>query len=165
MGNTEAAEHNQELMVKAEMLIRKPSDEVYEAFINPDMTTKFWFTKSSGRLELNHTIQWDWEMYGATDHVLVMALEENKRILVKSSDNTFIEWTFTAQPEHTTFVTIQHYGFNGNKDEVTNYAIDSMGGFTMVLCGLKAYLEHGICLNLVADKAPYAHINQSFKKG
>ena len=33
------------------MLIRKPVADVFEAFIDPDVTTKFWFTKSSGRLE------------------------------------------------------------------------------------------------------------------
>ena len=33
------------------MLIRRPVAEVFEAFANPDITTQFWFTKSSGRLE------------------------------------------------------------------------------------------------------------------
>jgi uncharacterized protein YndB with AHSA1/START domain len=33
------------------MLIRKPVADVFEAFVNPDITTKFWFTKSSGRLD------------------------------------------------------------------------------------------------------------------
>lgn len=36
---------------KVEMLIRKPVAEVFEAFINPVITTKFWLTKSSGRIE------------------------------------------------------------------------------------------------------------------
>ena len=36
---------------KTGMLIRKPVAEVFEAFVDPDITTKFWFTKSSGRLE------------------------------------------------------------------------------------------------------------------
>ena len=39
------AEHIQNPVVKEEMLIRKPVHEVFEAFINPDITTKFWFTK------------------------------------------------------------------------------------------------------------------------
>ncbi len=30
----------------------------------------------------------------------------------------------------------------------------------MVFCGLKALLEHNIALNLVADKAPDAHVNR-----
>ena len=33
------------------MLIRRPVADVFEAFINPDVTTRFWFTGSSGRLE------------------------------------------------------------------------------------------------------------------
>jgi hypothetical protein len=35
-----------------------------------------------------------------------------------------------------------------------------MGGYTMVLCGLKALLEHNVILNLVADKAPDHHVRQ-----
>jgi len=50
-------------VTKTGMLIRKPLAEVFEAFINPDITTKFWFTKSSGRLEDGKQVQWDWEMY------------------------------------------------------------------------------------------------------
>jgi len=33
------------------MLIRKPVAEVFEAFTNPKITSKFWFTKGSGKLE------------------------------------------------------------------------------------------------------------------
>jgi uncharacterized protein YndB with AHSA1/START domain len=44
------------------MLIRKPVAEVFEAFVNPDITTKFWFIKSSGRLEAGKQVQWEWEM-------------------------------------------------------------------------------------------------------
>lgn len=33
------------------MLIRKPVSEVFEAFVNPDITSRFWFTKGSGRLQ------------------------------------------------------------------------------------------------------------------
>lgn len=41
---------------------------------------------------------------------------------------------------------------------MVNYAIDSMGGYTMVLCALKALLEHNITLTVVADKAPDNHV-------
>jgi len=33
------------------MLIRKLVAEVFEAFVDPAITTRFWFTKGSGRLE------------------------------------------------------------------------------------------------------------------
>ncbi|MEV1167923.1 hypothetical protein [Nonomuraea sp. NPDC049784] len=32
------------------MLIRRPPAEVFQAFADPDVTTRFWFTKSTGKL-------------------------------------------------------------------------------------------------------------------
>jgi uncharacterized protein YndB with AHSA1/START domain len=69
-------------VAKAEMLIRKPVAEVFEAFVNPDIITKFWFTKSSGRLEAGKQVQWEWEMYGASDLLDVKETEQDKRILI-----------------------------------------------------------------------------------
>lgn len=40
-------------------------------------------------------------------------------------------------------------------------ALDLMGGFALVLAGLKAWLEHGIALNLVADGHPHAGTSSS----
>ena len=88
--------------MKTGMLIRKPVTEVFEAFANPDITTKFWFTRGSGRLETGKQVQWDWEMY----------------------------------------------------DELVSQVADSAQGFSLVLAGAKAFLEHDIRLNLVADRYP-----------
>jgi len=152
---------NQTPVVQTEMLIRRPVEEVFEAFVNPDVTTKFWFTKSSGRLEAGKQIRWDWEMYGAWDYVTVEEIEQNKRILVEFSDQTTTEWMFESRANHTeTLVSITNTGFTGTGDEIVNVAIDSMGGYTMVLCALKALLEHNIMLNVVSDKAPDAHVNR-----
>jgi uncharacterized protein YndB with AHSA1/START domain len=147
-------------VVKSEMLIRKPVEEVFEAFINPEITTKFWFTKSSGRLEPGKHIRWDWEMYGVWDDILIKDIEQNRRILIESSDATEIEWVFTPRTDNETFVTIKQSGYKGSGDDIVNQAIDSMDGYTMVLCGVKAFLEHNVVLNLVADKAPDAHVKR-----
>ena len=37
-------------IVQAQMLIRRPVAEVFNAFADPAVTTKFWFSKSSGKL-------------------------------------------------------------------------------------------------------------------
>ena len=47
---------------KTGMLIRRPVAEVFEAFVDPEITTKFWFTQSGGRLEAGKQVQWEWEM-------------------------------------------------------------------------------------------------------
>ncbi|WP_127532917.1 SRPBCC family protein [Paenibacillus kobensis] len=145
-----------ELIIRAEMLIRKPVQQVYDAFIDPAVTSKFWFTRGSGKLEKGRTVEWHWDMYGAAAEVEVVDAVPNERIVIDWG--TKVEWTFTPQSESMTFVTITNSGFQGGEDEIVNQAIDAKEGFTIVLCGLKAYLEHGIELNLVADKAPHAHI-------
>ncbi len=146
-------------VVKAEMLIRKPAEDVFEAFANPDVTTQFWFTKSSGRLEAGKRVRWDWEMYGVGDELVVTAFEPNRRIAARwASDGTTVEWTFEEREGQGTLVTIANEGFSGTGDEVAAQAIDAMGGYTMVLCGAKALLEHGVRLNAVADKAPDANV-------
>jgi uncharacterized protein YndB with AHSA1/START domain len=139
------------------MLIRKPVGEVFEAFINPDITTKFWFTKGSGRLEAGKQVQWDWEMYNISVPVTVKAVEQNKRIVIEwpgYGGHTSVEWKFAPQQDGTTFVTVAESGFTGNGDELVKKTADSTQGFSLMLAGLKAYLEHNIQLNLVADRFP-----------
>ncbi len=144
---------------KAEMLIRKPASEVFEAFVNPAITSKFWFTKGSGRLQAGKKFRWDWEMYGHSVEVRVKAIKEDKRILIEwgaYGTPTTVEWAFTSRPDNTTFVSITNTGFSGDDDEVVKQALDSTEGFTLVLAGAKAFLEHNIILNLVADRFPDA---------
>lgn len=144
-------------IAKAEMLIRKPVTEVFEAFLNPEITTKFWFTKSSGRLEAGKHITWTWEMYNLSIQVVVKEIELDKRILIEWGNNgsmTTVEWIFTPYENDTTYVTITNSGFKGDGDKVVSDALDSKGGFTWVLAGLKALLEHDIELNAIADAFP-----------
>jgi hypothetical protein len=44
----------------------------------------------------------------------------------------------------------------GDGDELVKYATNSTQGFTRTLAGLKAFLEHNVRLNLVADRFPRA---------
>lgn len=145
-------------VAKTEMLIRAPVADVFEAFIDPERTSKFWFTRGSGRLEPGKQVRWDWDMYGVFADVDVKEVEPNKRILAEwggpDEPPTTVEWRFLTQSDGTTFVSITNSGFHGNGDEVVAQAIDAMGGFSLVLAGLKAWLEHGIDLHLVVDRFP-----------
>jgi uncharacterized protein YndB with AHSA1/START domain len=144
-------------ITKTGMLIRKPVANVFDAFINPDFTTQFWFTKSSGRLEVGKQVQWEWEMYEVSAAVTAKIIEPNKRIVIEwpgYSGPTTVEWIFTPLEEDKTFVSISETGFLGSGDELVKQVTDSTQGFTLVLAGLKAFLEHNIQLNLVADRYP-----------
>lgn len=145
---------NNSTVAKAKMLIHRPVSEVFEAFINPEITTKFWFTKSTGKLASGKHVEWTWEMYDATVSVFVKSIEANKTIIIEwgnYQEKTTVEWTFKQLDNNSTFVTIVNSGFIGDTEQVISQIRDSTEGFTLVLAGLKAYLEHNIQLNLVAD--------------
>ncbi|KAA2239436.1 polyketide cyclase [Chitinophaga agrisoli] len=142
---------------KAEMLIRKPLAEVFDAFINPEITTKFWFTKSSGKLEPGKQLQWTWEMYDHTDNILVKAVEPQKRIVIEwgaEPDRTQVTWTFTPMEGDTTFVSVVNDQLKGDTEKLIAYIRDATEGFALVLAGLKAYLEHNLQLQLIGDRFP-----------
>lgn len=142
-------------VVAAQMLIRKPVATVFQAFIDPEITTNFWFTKSSGRLEVGKTVTWEWEMYGAATSVTVKDIIPNQRISTEWGDPaTTVDYEFTALTDDTTYVVIKNYGFRETGADLIEAIKDNTGGFTTVLDGLKAYLEHNLKLNLIADKFP-----------
>jgi uncharacterized protein YndB with AHSA1/START domain len=143
-------------VAKTGMLIRKSVADVFEAMVNPEITTKFWFTKASGRLEPGKQVRWEWEMYDASTQVTVKTIEPNQRILIEwdgYSGRTAVEWKFTPTKEGT-FVSVTESGWTGTGDELVKYAADSTQGFTLMLAGLKALLEHNVRLDLTTDRYP-----------
>ncbi len=138
------------------MRIRRPVAEVFEAFVDPGITSRFWFTRGSARLTEGGLVTWHWDMYGFAAEVRVTALELNRRIAIEWP--TPVEWLFTERADGTTFVAITASGFTGTDDQQVSAAIDSMGGFSFTLAACKAWLEHGIELNIVADHSPDSHV-------
>jgi len=150
-------------VARAAMLIRKPVVQVFEAFVEPAITTKFWFTKSTGKLEAGKHLTWTWEMYDVSVDVVVKEIQANKKIAIEwgnYGEITKVEWVFTqygrdaTEGDEATYVTITNSGFHGNGDKVVKDALDSTGGFTWVLAGLKALLERGVELNAIRDAFP-----------
>lgn len=140
---------------ETQLRIRKPAAEVFEAFIDPEITKNFWFTKGSGKLKVNKEVTWKWEMYNVSTTVVPKEILKNKKILFEWGQTpTTVEFQFKELKDGTTFVTVSECGFNKSGDELLIAIKGSTGGFTTVLDGLKAYLEYGINLNLIADKFP-----------
>jgi uncharacterized protein YndB with AHSA1/START domain len=145
---------NPPIYVEAQMLIRKPIHEVFEAFINPELTTQFWFTKSTGKLEEGKTVTWEWEMYGVKNNVTVLEIIPNHLIKTEwGNPLSKVDYEF-KEMENGTFVVIKSYGFTQTGEDLLKTINDNTGGFTTVLDGCKAFLEHGINLRLIEDKFP-----------
>ena len=73
------------------------------------------------------------------------AIDVNRRIVVEwpgYSGPTTVEWTFAHLNDANTFVRVTESGFTGTGDQIVKYVADSTQGFTLMLAGLKALLEH-----------------------
>jgi uncharacterized protein YndB with AHSA1/START domain len=71
-----------------------------------------------------------------------------------NSGPTTVEWTFQPLPDGTTFVRVSESGWTGDADQLMRYVADSTQGFTLMLAGMKALLEHNVRLNLTLDRYP-----------
>jgi uncharacterized protein YndB with AHSA1/START domain len=135
------------------MLIRRPPADVFRAFADPALTTKFWFTHSTGNVVPGAKLEWRWEMFGASVNVSVKDVDENRRIVFEwgaADAPRTVELRFTPWQDHT-YVNATETGFGGTGDEMAAHAIDSVSGFALVLAAAKALLEHDLVLTVVAD--------------
>lgn len=139
------------------MLVRRPADEVFRAFADPAVTSRFWYSRSSGPMVAGAELRWEWETYGASADVRVTEVREGRLIRFawgEGEQPTTVELKFTPRAAESTFVEVTETGFQGSGDDTVRWLNDTVGGFTTVLCAMKALLEHGIELNAVPDHHP-----------
>jgi uncharacterized protein YndB with AHSA1/START domain len=143
---------------KIQLRIRKPAEDCYEAFVDPAITSKFWFSEGSDRLDAAEIVTWTWGMYGMSSKVLVKELAPVTRILVDwdygTEDVKTIEWAFTDRGDGSTLVEIIQHNVSGDIAKIT----DLSSGFAFVLASAKAWLEHSVRLRIVEDVHPDAHV-------
>lgn len=143
------------VVIETQMLIRKPVAEVFNAFIDPEITSKFWFTSSTGHLIENRTVDWYWEKDEVTRSVYVEQLIHNELIqFTWGEPKSTVDFIFEKLTEQETYLRIRNYDISLEGSDLIAFVIEQTGGFTTVLDGCKAYLEYGAQLNLVNDKFP-----------
>jgi uncharacterized protein YndB with AHSA1/START domain len=145
--------------VKVGLLIRRPPPVVFEALADPAITTRFWYTKSSGRMIERAELTWEWEMYGVSSRVLVDEVESDSRIRFRwdgydPAHPTTVEFRFVPYENETTYLDISETGFTGDGDTQMSRALDSTAGFTFLLSSVKAALEEDVTLKVVLDAHP-----------
>jgi uncharacterized protein YndB with AHSA1/START domain len=145
--------------VKVGVLVRRAAPDVFEAMVDPAITSKFWFTKSSGRMLPGATLTWEWEMYGVSADVVVDEVEADRRVVFSwtgydPEHPSRVEFQFIPWKDEATYVEVTESGFTGDGDQQVQSAMSSTGGFTFVLCALTALLEHDTVLRVVLDAHP-----------
>ena len=144
--------------VKVGMMIRRPAPDVFAALTDPRITTRFWFTKSTGPVTPGAELTWTWEMYGASSAVSVTSFEEDSHLRFTWSGYdpahpTTVEFRLVPRAEGT-YLRVTETGFSGDGDTQVSRALDSTQGFTFLLSSLKAFLEHEVVLRVVLDAHP-----------
>lgn len=144
------------------MLIRRAVDEVFNAFIDPSVTSTFWFSDGSAVLrEVGQRATWRWSWYGVESRVEVLEIDTPQLLFVRwgeGDDAGIVTWRFSSRGDGATFVEIEHAGFNGDPEAVLAQVRENTEGFALVLAGAKAWLEHSVRLGLVPDRHPDAHV-------
>ena len=152
-------ELTQEPSVNVGNLIRRSQHDVFEALVDPSITTRFWYTKSTGRMVENAELTWTWEMYNHSVNINVKEVQPDKQIRFtwdqydKSGPSTVV-FQFVPHDDDSTYLRITETGFTGDADNQVNKALQSTGGFTFLLSALKAALEHDVTLRVVLDAFP-----------
>lgn len=141
------------------MLIRRAPHDVFEALADPSVTTRFWYTKSTGRMAEGAELTWEWEMHRASGRVWVREVQPGRRIRFNwdgydPANPTTVEFQFISHENNTTYLRITETGFTGDTDTQVSRALESTAGFTFLLSSLKAALEHDVILQVTADAHP-----------
>jgi len=139
--------------VDVDMLIRRPTHEVWNAFADPDQIRRFWLAESSGRLVTGASVHWTFKVADAATDVTVARAIPGELLDLRWDAGQPLTITFASRGE-STLVRIRVTDFPG--DTPAANAVESMSGFTLVLASLKMYLEHGIEGDLMYDKFPDA---------
>lgn len=126
------------LDIVTKMQVNVSSDQVFEAFVNPDYIGGFWFSSSSERWEEGKTITLRYEEYHAEIDILIEDMVENEMIQFKWGDN-HVTIQFDGDDNHTIVTTTEK---DIEENDVTRLLGQKEGWVYMLSC-LKSYLEYG----------------------
>ena len=146
------------LSAMAKILIRRSPVEVFTAFAEARMMSKFWFTRRDNGLKENEYSTWylgPGEDAPSFD-VLVKEIESPHKIVIEwenGGEYSQVTWSIDETEEGHSLLAIEETGFTGDSEAILERVIDSTGGFNQVVVAAKAVIENGAELNVVNDHA------------
>ena len=129
------------------MLIRKPPQAVFNAFVDPRLIEKFWLKSASGPLAKAAKVEWEFMVPGARETVTVTEFMPGRVIAFNWSGGVAVKMAFDTYDTDSTRLSVTATGFEAA------HAVNATEGFAIVLCDLKSFLETGRSGNMVRDKA------------
>lgn len=140
----------------AQILIHRPPDVVFETFADPSKLTQFWFPSVSGRLDVVGSQRWALgaEKDAFSFEVIVDEVRESASVQLRwggAGALTTVNMTFVEAGIGHTHLRIEETGFGGDERTQVQAALESTKGFNQLVVAAKAFVEHGVVLNIVAD--------------
>jgi len=144
------------ITAKAQVIVRAAPVKVFDAFVDADKMSKFWFTRRDEGLQVGQTMSWFVGTEKDAFAFEIRVIEINKPELIhiewKHRDHhNQVRWMIEDTEDGYSKLTIEESGFQGSNDQIIASALDSTGGFNQVSIALKAYLEHDAIINVVTD--------------
>lgn len=133
--------------VITKMKIFKPAHEVFEALINPEQMSNYWFSSGTGKMEQGKTVIWRYDEYNAEGAVNVLEVEENKKIVFSWGDDnqeTVVTISLKELDNESTIVEVNESGLKEDDLEIVNKMLQQKEGWVYMLTCLKGYLENGV---------------------
>ncbi|MFD0771768.1 SRPBCC family protein [Bacillus sp. CGMCC 1.60114] len=134
------------------MKILKPTNEVFEAFVDPSKIRNFWFSSSSERWEQGKTVTLRYNEYDAQVDIEIMEVEINKKIVYQWAAGHIVTITLKELDNSSTIIEVNEEGFKENDNELISQLIDNKEGWVYMLTCLKGYLEYGVNLRAALVK-------------
>lgn len=133
--------------ITTKLKILKPVNEVFEAIVDPNKMSNYWFSSGTGRVQQGKTITWRYDEYNAEGDINVLAVEENKQIVFSWGGNdqeTVVTITLKEMDNTSTIIEVNESGLKEDDPEIVNKMIGQKEGWVYMLTCLKGYLENGI---------------------
>jgi len=146
------------LKTKVSGRIAKPVHEVFEAVADPAKLSRYFATGAAtkGRLASGTTATWDFHDFPGAFPVRVLDVVPDKKIVLMWASNddaadgqsfvphdNRVTFDFEGLEDGRTLVTITEEGW-GETPKGIKQALGNTEGWTGMLVGMKAWLEHGI---------------------
>jgi len=142
----------------ASIRIHATAQDVLSAFTDPEKMSQFWFSRSDTGMKEGESVSFT---IGSGDEafsfdVAIKELDFPNKLVIEwqglDGNYTQVSWTCT-EADGSTILSIEESGYVGTDENIFNGVKDSTGGFNQVIVAAKAFIEHGVSINVVADHA------------
>jgi uncharacterized protein YndB with AHSA1/START domain len=132
--------------VTTKFKILQPAHKVFEAIVDPEKMSNYWFSSGTERVAQGKTITWRYDEYNAEGIIQVLKVEENQKIVYTwggYGEETLVTITLEAIDNTNTIIEITESGFKEDDPDIVKKMIGQKGGWVYMLTCLKGYLESG----------------------